>query len=114
MHLATRPIISHYRVHTRHNLIRLSPKFYTRHRYHLTKGNLIHFLYCLCSQLSSRGDKFTAFARIEHGSTVVGEGEKVEYTNGDSLEINLQANVACSSTDLQSLMNVTKYPLIGN
>ena len=73
----------------------------------------VHVHVCLCLQHSSRGDKFTAFARLEHGSTVLGEGEKAEYTNGDIITLSLQTEIKCNSAELQSLVNITKYPLIG-
>ena len=64
-------------------------------------------------QHSSRGDKFTGYARVEHGASVIGEGGRVEYSSGETVVLDLKATVPCSSNDVQSLVNVTKYPLIG-
>ena len=45
---------------------------------------------------------------------MIGEGEKGEHVSGETMTLSLQANVPCSSGDLQSLVNIAKYPLIGN
>ena len=44
---------------------------------------------------------------------MLGEGEKTEYSNGDVMALSLQTEIKCNSGDLQSLVNITKYPLIG-
>ena len=72
--------------------------------------NIIPFI---SIQHSSRGDKFTGYARLEHGASVVGEGGRVEYSSGETMALDLEATVPCSANDVQSLVNVTKYPLIG-
>ena len=64
-------------------------------------------------QHSSRGDKFTGYARLEHGASVIGEGGRMEYSSRETMVLDLEATVPCSSTDTQSLVNITKYPLIG-
>ena len=64
-------------------------------------------------QHSSRGDKFTGYARVEHSTSVIGEGGRMEYSSGETMVLDLEATVPCSSNDVQSLVNVTKYPLIG-
>jgi hypothetical protein len=64
-------------------------------------------------QHSSRGDKFTGYARLEHGAGVVGEGGRMEYSSGETMTLDLEATVPCNANDVQSLVNVTKYPLIG-
>ena len=75
--------------------------------------NQILYLLTVDMQHSSRGDKFTSYARLEHGASVIGEGGRVEYTSGETMALDLVATVPCSSTDVHSLVNVTKYPLIG-
>ena len=64
-------------------------------------------------QHSSRGDKFTGYARLEHGASVIGEGGRVEYGSGETMSLDVEATVPCTSNDVQSLVNITKYPLIG-
>ena len=64
-------------------------------------------------QHSSRGDKFVGFARVEHGASVICDGDRLEYVSGETMALNLEARVPCSSSDLLSLTNITKYPLIG-
>lgn len=44
---------------------------------------------------------------------MVGEGGRVEYSSGETMTLDLEATVPCSANDVQSLVNVTKYPLIG-
>lgn len=75
--------------------------------------NQILYLLTVDMQHSSRGDKFTSYARLEHGASVIGEGGRVEYTSGETMALDLVATVPCSSTDVHSLVNITKYPLIG-
>ena len=43
----------------------------------------------------------------------MGEGGRVEYSGGETMTLDLEATVPCSANDVQSLVNVTKYPLIG-
>ena len=78
---------------------------------HPSNSNSAHNIIFL--QHSSRGDKFTGYACLKHGASVIGEGGRVEYTSGETMVLDLEAIVPCSSTDVQSLVNVTKYPLIG-
>ena len=47
---------------------------------HPSNSNSAHNIIFL--QHSSRGDKFTGYARLEHGASVIGEGGRVEYTSG--------------------------------
>ena len=62
-------------------------------------------------QSSSRGDKFTCFARVEHGSRELGVGEKAECVSGEVLAVELVLGVPCGSE--AELGEVAQNPLLG-
>ena len=72
------------------------------------------FLICFfCHQQSSRGDTFTAFARVELGQTSLGESSKTECKNGE-YEVEFTALLKVAVNNPTSIENLIKQPLLGN
>ena len=72
------------------------------HFYGKFTGNLAH-AQSVCTRPFSRGE----------GPGDEARGLGTRLTSGETMVLDLEAIVPCSSTDVQSLVNVTKYPLIG-
>ena len=65
------------------------------------------------TQCSPRSDSIQCFVRVEHGNTVLGDGDKCACEKGGVMSGGVEVKLECNSTQRHSIDKLIQSPIIG-